>query len=403
MKKILLPILLACCCVTAQAQENDGLVYPNTFYASFGVGGFSYAHSSESAFGAPSANLTAGVWLTAPMAFQISLDGVMGNNTAGKSSLFMFADAEFKWDANSTLFHVYNKNYLKPIPFYPLIGMGCVWLKDMASGAATRDNSFSMMLGLQAPLRISGMMDAVLQYKCFFLTQGFDGSAGDNYMHTVGVGLQFRQADDPYHRRTERYTRGLAEDWFFGLGLGLNYSAFDLFSNPYSGGLSMIGLAPEFMMGRNFSNFWTIRVMLGGLTAHEQYDTLTKEPGDAYRFAFLHSDLMINISTLVTKGRGVNLNVMPYLGAGPVWRFDNAIYDVAANVGVMLRYYLSQKSDLYLDCRYVVVPPHIGGGTAPSGNFYSVGLPSLTAGYIFNFGHNTTRYRMPLNKCAASL
>ena len=112
---------------------------------------------------------------------------------------------------------------------------------------------------------------------------------------------------------------------------------------------------------------------------------------------------MINISTLVTKGRGVNLNVMPYLGAGPVWRFDNAIYDVAANVGVMLRYYLSQKSDLYLDCRYVVVPPHIGGGTAPSGNFYSVGLPSLTAGYIFNFGHNTTRYRMPLNKCAASL
>ena len=112
MKKILLPILLACCCVTAQAQENDGLVYPNTFYASFGVGGFSYAHSSESAFGAPSANLTAGVWLTAPMAFQISLDGVMGNNAAGKSSLFMFADAEFKWDANSTLFHVYNKNYL---------------------------------------------------------------------------------------------------------------------------------------------------------------------------------------------------------------------------------------------------------------------------------------------------
>ena len=35
----------------------------------------------------------------------------------------------------------------------------------------------------------------------------------------------------------------------------------------------MIGLAPEFMMGRNFSNFWTIRVMLGGLTAHEQYDS----------------------------------------------------------------------------------------------------------------------------------
>lgn len=402
MKKILLiPLLIAACCTQVHAQENDGLVYPNTFYGSLAVGGFGYAHSGEFGLGAPAVNLTAGVWLSSPLAFQLSFDGVMGSNAAGNNSLFLIAGGEFKWDANSTLFHVYNQDYLRPIPFYPLIGLGVMWLNDI-SGSSHVDNSFQMMLGLQAPFRLMSRMDAILQYKCYFLPQGFDNSHGDNYLHLFGLGLMFRQADDPFHRRTERYTRSIAEDWFFGLGIGPNYSAFDLFNNSNSGGLAMIGVAPELMVGRNFSNFWTVRIMLGGLVGHEQYDTIL-ETAESYRYSFLHADLMLNVSNLISRDYGVSLNVMPYFGAGPVWRYDDPVFDLAGNVGVMLRYYLSRKSDLYLDCRYVVVPPHIGGGVAPSGKYYSVGLPSVTLGYIFNFGQNSTRYRMPLNKCPGSM
>ncbi len=397
MKKLLLSVLMVGCLWVASAQENDGIVYPNTFYGSFNVGGFAYAHNQESSFGAPSFNLAGGVWLASPLAFQLSFDGVMGSNSVGSSAMFLFANAEFKWDANSTFFHIYNKNYLFPIPFYPILGLGAVWRNNMEESAGTKvDNAFQIMLGLQAPYRVGDYMDAIFQYKCFFLPQGFDNSPGDNVMHTFGVGLLFRQSTEPFHRRTEHYTRSIVEDWFFGLGIGPNYSAFDLFTNPNLGGTSMIGVAPEIMFGRNFSNFWSVRFEVNGLAAHEQYDTIQMAAGQSYRYTYLHADIMLNVSNLILRDRGVRFNVLPYLGAGPVWRYDKISFDVAADFGLFFRYYLNRKSDLYLDARYLMVAPGIGGGMGPSGKFYGVGLPSLTVGYIYNFGHNTTRYRIPL-------
>lgn len=396
MKKILLSATLALLFLGVQAQENDGLVYPNTFYGSFTLGGYAYGHNGESSFGAPSANLTGGVWLASPLAFQLSGEGVLGTNVAGNSSAFISASAEFKWDVNSTFFHVYNKNFLSPVPFYPLLGLGAVWSVDMDNKKV--DNAFQIMLGLQAPYRVSDYMDAILQYKCHFLPQGFDNSPGDNYMHTFGIGLLFRQSTDPYHRRTERYTRGIGEDWFLGIGIGPNYSAFDLFTNDHLGGTAMIGVAPELTVGRNFSNFWSVRMQVAGLTGYEQFDTVTQAAGVNYRFSYLHADVMLNVSNLIFRQRGVRFSVMPYLGAGPVWRYDDLAFDVAADMGILCRYYVSRHSDVYLDARYLMVAPSIGGGTGPSGAFYGVGLPSLTVGYIYNFGQNSTRYRTPLNE-----
>ena len=395
MKKIVLTLLAALMGMGLYAQENDGIVYPNTLYGSFGIGGSIFSHSGESTFGAPMVNLTGGVWLAEPLAFQISVDAIMNDDNT-----FVAAGTEFKWDVNSTFFHIYNKNFLSPVPFYLTMGLGGIWglNLDSSDGDMVNENSFFMNFGIQAPFRLTDYMDAHLQYKCFLLPQGFKGSEGGNFLHTFGVGLQFRQGSDPYHRRTVHYTHGVGEDWFMSIGIGPNFSAFDLFNNPYSGGMSMLGWAPELTLGRNFSNFWSLRFVLNGLTAHEQYDTVQQAPAKDYRYTFLHAELMLNVSQLVMRGRGVVFNVLPYLGAGPVWRYDQLRFDIAASAGVMLRYYLNRKSDLYMDLRYVMVAPSVGGGTGPSGRFYGVGLPSLTVGYIYNFGHNSTRYRIPLNE-----
>ena len=398
MKKLALTLLILGCCLGAAAQENDGLVYPNTFYGQFGIGGFGYSHSGEANFGVPAFGLSGGVWLASPLAFQLAFDGAMAPTAKGDQSMFVTANAEFRWDVNSTFFHVYNKNHLSPIPFYPLLGMGGMWCLPMGSDDGDRpDVTFQMMLGLQAPYRLTDHMDLMLHYKCYILPQGYDNSHGDNYMHMLGVGLQFRQATDPYHRRTERYTRGINEDWFFAIGIGPNYSAFEPFTNPNRGGTEMLGAAPEIMFGRNFSNFWSVRFVLNGLTAHEQYDTVHQQAGQSYRYSYLHADLMLNVSNLIFRGRGVRFNAMPYLGAGPVWRYDQLNFDVAANAGITLRYYLTRKSDIYADLRYVMVEPAIGGGMGPKQLFYGVGLPSITVGYIYNFGQNSTRYRQPLD------
>ena len=377
-----------------QAQENDGLIYPNAMYGAVNVGGFGYSHNGESSFGAPSFSLTGGCWVGTSLAAQLAVDGALAPNTAGDNSLFLFTGAEFKWDVNSTFFHIYNKDFLYPIPFYPLVGLGLSMCN--LGDTATVDYAFHMMLGLQVPYRINENIDAYLQYKCFFLRQGFDNSPGDNYMHTFGVGLLFSQRRDPFHRRTIFSTRDKSEDWFFGLGIGANYSAFDLFTNDNLGGTTMIGVAPEIMVGRNFSNFWSVRLQFSGISAHEMYDTVWQQPGQSYRFSHLHADLMLNVSSLIWRQRGVKFNVMPYWGAGPVWRYDNLTFDVGADFGLFLRYYVGRKSDIYFDAKYLMVAPAIGGGRGPSGNFYGVGLPSVTVGYIYNFGQHTTRYRMPL-------
>lgn len=384
----------------AGAQENDGLVYPNTFFGSVSVGAFSFARHGESTFSLPAANLSGGVWLTEPLAFQVSADAITGSGI----SYLALLSAEIKWDVNATFFHRYNKNFLSPLPFYPILGLGADFGAFGDDSQWTVDErSFHIMLGLQVPYRIASHIDAILQYKCFFLPQGFNNSFGDNYLHTVSLGLLFRQSKDPFHRRTEHYTRNIAEDWFFGLGIGPNYSGFDLFHNPYSGGSAMFGIAPEIFFGRNFSNFWSVRIALGGLTAHESFDTVLQAPKQDYRYSFLHADLMLNVSNLILRGRGVTFNAMPYLGAGPVWRYDEPLFNVAMDFGLLFRYYLTRHSDIYLDCRYVVVPPAIGGGTGPSGDYFGVSLPSITLGYIYNFGQNSTRYRMPLNWSASRL
>ncbi|MBR1784854.1 MAG: hypothetical protein IJ760_05395 [Bacteroidales bacterium] len=397
MKKTVLTIVAIIGAACAMAQENDGLVYPNTFYASASVGGTAYSHSGTASFGAPSVDITGGVWLASPLAFQLAADGIMAPASNGNDALFFAFSAEFKWDVNSTFFHIYNKRFLSPIPFYPVVGLGPM-LRVNTTGTGALDYSLDISLGLQAPMRINDHMDAVLQYKCFLLPQGFDNSHGDNYIHTLGLGVQLRQGADPYHRRTERYTRSIAEDWFMGVGIGPNYSAFDIFTNPNRGGLSMVGISPELMVGRNFSSFWALRLSLCGLSAHEHYDTVNEAAGASYRYSFFHADLMLNISNLILRGRGVRFNALPYLGAGPIWRYDMMKFEVAANAGVTLRYFISRKSDIYMDMRYVMVTPSLAGGLGPSGHSYGCGLPSVTFGYIYNFGHNTTRYRIPLDK-----
>lgn len=376
-----------------QAQENDGVIYPNSMFGSVHVGAYGYVHESGTYFSAPSVGVAGGFWVADPLAVQLSLDGIIGSRPSGNSAVYLFLNTDFKWDANSTFFHVYNKNYLSPIPVYPIFGIGMGTCLDFDS-AADSDYAFTMSVGFEAPYRISDKTDVMLQYKCYFMPVGFDN--GGKTMHTFGVGFNFRQSNEPFHRRTERSTRAKGEDWFFGVGIGPNYSSFDLFTNPNHGGLAMVGVAPEVMVGRNFSNFWTLRVQVAGLTGHELYDTLHATAGQSYRFSYAHADLMFNLSSLIWRQRGASFNIMPYFGAGPVWRYDRLSFSMGADAGLFLRQYITRRSDLYLDMRYLMVPPYIGGSRGPSDKFYGVGLPSVTVGYIYNFGHNTTRYRIPL-------
>ncbi len=378
----------------AQIQYQWNAVSPQTFYGSAELGGVLYSREGTRSLGIPYLGLSGGWWLSDPLAFQLAVDGIYAPSRSGVKSLFSAFTVEFKWDVNSTFFHVHNDRFLRPVPVYPLWGLGMMW---RLSGGGI-EHSFHGMLGLQCPIRLSKYRDAKLEYKCFLLPPNFDNSSEIGCMHTLSVGLILRQGDSPYSRRTDYVTHALGEDWFFGAGMGVNYSAFDIITNPDRGGLSMVGAAPEVMMGRNFSSYWSVRFQLGGLSAHEYYNPQVTSRPKEYRFSFLHCDLMVNLSTILSNRRGIRLNFMPYLGSGPIWRYDNGLFDFAADGGLFLRYYAGRKSDFYLDFRYLMLTPSFAGGTAPSGHFYGVGIPSVTVGYIYNFGRTSNRYRIPLNE-----
>ena len=411
MKKFLLSLLLLCFAFGAKAQP----VAPNTFFWSVNAGATLYQHSGETQFGLPSGGLNFGCWLMKPLAFRLAVDANMApsylQNGGSTNSLYLFASAEFMWDFNATFFHVYNKNFQYPLPFYPLIGLGVVMRPEIEINGVTHgtDNDFQAMLGAHFPIRIGEKWDAFFEYKCFFLPQGFDGSFGDNFMHNLTLGFTHRMTDDPFHRRTQFESRTTSEDWFVGFGAGVSYSSFEFeFIDNFDARLW--NFTPELMLGRNYSDVWTIRFELSGFFARERAHIIPEpneegtamvdvlHPGKWYIFNMLHTDFMINLTHLANFRRGVKWNFLPYLGAGPVWRYRaKPVFNVAADAGIMARRYIDNMGDFYIDLKYIMVPPRIAGEAGPSGSIFGVGYPMLTVGYIHNFGHSTTRYRMPVN------
>ena len=334
-----------------------------------------------------SGGISVGKWILNPLAFRVSLDFMTTPEAFGpgtNNSRFALASAEFLWDPNATFFRIHDEWYLTPIPFYPMIGLGAAFRSSPQLGT---DHEFHTMLGAHVPFRFgkSGW-EAFLEYKCNFFPEVLDGSGGDVFLHSFLVGMTRNFTPSPYWRRTANESRDISEDWFIGAGIGPNFTSFtwEHIDKP-----DMYGIAPELMVGRNYSNFWTIRFELSGLTGHGPYDTIAGKAGKSFSFSSLHADVMINLTHAIKYTRGIKLNVLPYLGAGLVWRYDNIRFDMAADFGVMLRYYVGRSSDIYLDAKYLMVPPRIGGGVGPNGpgvgllsnKILWVGLPSITVGY----------------------
>ena len=403
MKKLLLPLLLVGASLVPRAQSYK-MVGENPWFLSLGAGGVYYQHSGESQFSVPTATVNLGCWITRPLAFRFGFDMMMTpshyQNGGSNSSMYFMGSAEFLWDVNATFFNVYNGTFLKPFPFYPMLGVGMVMRPSVAVGGVKHgwDDDFQAMLGFHFPVRIASLWDAFLEYKWFFLSQHFDGSENNNFMHSITLGVTHRWTDNPFSRKTEFSSRSTAEDWWVGFGIGPNFSSYS-FRNIDE--WDMYGITPEIQFGRNFSNVWTIRFELSGLTAHEPFDTLENRAGATYKFSNLHTDVLVNLTHALSFTRGVRLNVLPYLGAGLIWRYDELTFNMTCDFGVMLRYYLGHHSDIYLDAKYMLVPPTIAGIQPEAGQELSKAysdwgaMPSITEGYIYNFGTNSTRYRYP--------
>lgn len=397
MKKIIISVMLVLGLAGAHAQV--GTDFGVNMFMTMGGGISYYQNESRNVTPGFSGGIGVGKWILSPLAGRVSLDvqTVPMEDNVGSNFTFASATMAFLWDFNATFTRIKHCR----VNFYPMIGLG-VYLRSAYkydNVTAGTDHEVHGMLGFNVPVRIGSGWDAFLEYKCYFLPAYYDGGGNLVLMHSLTAGITHNFTESPFHRRTEYESRSTDEDWFVGVGIGPNYSSFDLFTNKHHGGLAMVGVAPEIMFGRNFSNFWTIRFEATGLTGHELFDTVRQEAGDAFTFTMIHADVLMNLSHAFDFKRGAHWSIMPYMGAGTIWRYDRVKFDMAADFGIFFRRYISREGDLFVDLKYIVAAPRIGGGHIPSGSIYGFGLPSITVGYIHNFGRSTTRYRQPYN-CA---
>ena len=405
---------------TLKAQQSAPYA-DNTFFLSFGAG--ATYNMPGNTLGMPSGGIYLSRWLMRPLAFRVAAEVVSGpaiaksdgSTAAGMSFL---GSAQFMWDVNATFFHVYNKTFLYPCPIYPLIGLGAYY---NFSGVENPTADFQAMLGAQLPIRLGSKWDFFLEYKCFFVPESHIEGKNTSYLHTATVGFTRRWSDNPYGRRTGFESRNTGEDWFTGFGVGALFNSFE-FEHIFAQGSKLWNITGDMMVGRNYSNIWTIRFELSGFFARHRahigqaavlddnnvpvvddngnilYEDVM-QPGNLYLFNSLHTDFMINLSHLGNFRRGKKWNILPYLGAGPVWRYKDPSFGLGADAGIMFRRYIDNMGDFFFDAKYIMVPPRIAGDTGPSGSILGVGYMMFTIGYISNWGHSTTRYRMPVNSC----
>lgn len=411
MRKLLLSLLALTLAFGAGAQKELSL--KENSFISLNGGMAWYMHESGTDQGT-AVSVSLGQWILRPLAFRLAYDAVLAPSYAWRaqddpSAMFHLVSGEFLWDPLATFgrVHLLGDHF----GVYPIVGLGLL-KRGSKPKMDNADNEFQSMLGLQVAWhrQRDSRLDLFLEVKNFFLPQLFDGSYGGNNFLTASAGLSYFWGRPYYRGRRVHESRGNDEDWFVGFGGGVMFSSFEFEHIFDKQGLKLWNFAPEIMIGRNYSSIWTIRLELSGLFARERYKevpvvnledgTVTTQyvPGMPYKFNMLHADLMMNLSNLTGLRPGRKWSIMPYLGAGPIWRYDSyPVFNVAGNAGLFFRRYVGQQGDFYADLKYIMVTPRVGGGPGPSGSIFGVGFPMLTIGYIHNFNHASNNYRLPSN------
>jgi len=82
-------------------------------------------------------------------------------------------------------------------------------------------------------------------------------------------------------------------------------------------------------------------------------------------------------------------DLKPYVGASLVARLDDQSHFLfGGDFGAMLVYRYDPKNEIFLEARYVLTPPRFAYVTEKQ-NTFSVGMATLTVGYVHVFTRNS--------------
>lgn len=394
--------------IAANAQGIDPRFFNNQFI-SFGGGVTMYGNDAGMSTGF-NAEATIGNWILRDMAMRVSFGTASAENAMKLTSSFYYGHCDFMWDAIGTIGGA--RHAKNVVSFYPMIGLGFLYRPDipLPSDADTSltvpsgmynadttgyrfDADFMAVVGAHLEFRIPTpalkTWPLFLEAKVFILPQDYDFNYKLSTLTNFTFGIKHDINYDPYHKSIPGESRGWNYDWFVGLGVGPNFSVMGV-QSPEVTAWDRMGMNADVTFGRNFSSLWTVRIGLSamkGTTEGPHQEGFDAKP---YTYAFFNgrADLMFNVVNIAGMRRGRHLGILPYAGAGLIKRFDQKLLVMQADAGVMARWYINRGLDIYVDGRYIMVPPRFNWGHEMMDN----GYPLLNVGVIYNFDPSSSRY-----------
>ena len=389
MKKLVFFILLSVSTIAASAQGFDPRFFNNQFMM-FG-GGVAMYNNEKALTTGYNADFAIGNWILSDVALRFDFGVKSAENAMGTTSTFINGHCDFMFDVITSVTRIYDAKRMFSV--YPMVGFGFLYRPDISAGDTTYrfDADFMAMLGVNVEMRLEFMRQwpFFFEAKYFFLPQDYDFNHKNASLIDLTVGIKHEINYDPTHKRLPGESRGWNCDWFLGVAAGPNFSVMNVDSPEVTIG-DRVGWNADITFGRNFSSLWSVRFGLGTMTGTTERTVKAGFDAKPYDYTFfnLRADLMFNISNINGFRRGRRFNVLPYAGAGVIERFDDKLFVMGADAGLVARMYITSSFDVYADVRYVMVPPRFNWGH----DMMSNGYPLLNFGFIYNFEPSTCRY-----------
>lgn len=310
-----------------------------------------------------------GKWIINTASFRAQISAQMANKGAS-SEIILYGRADAMFDIISSIRGRNTSRFRS----YLLLGIGL-------AHNMTGDNDFCEAIGIGGDCKIGDNWRVLSELTFIVHPSDFDNNSYPSFLPSLSVGLLKDINHNPSRSRSREETRQFSSDWFFQVALGvnsLNYKGVGTFEDR----MRLLTPAIEFGIGKSMTKTWSCRFSASGL--------YSKSEDDVFSYYNLHEDIILDVMGWLLNREGRTMfDFKPYVGASLVARLDDQSHFLfGGDFGAMLVYRYDPKYEIFLEARYVMTPPRFAYVTEKQ-NTFSVGMATLTVGYVHVFTRNS--------------
>ena len=366
---LLCAALLGVCVVPSKADAQVVSIKDRT-YTIVGIGGQAYYNDRNRTFSylGYQGEVGIGANFFGDVGARICAMASHNRNALDIASNYLSIHADATFNLPNIIF---GHNTARKSSLNAILGIG--FMRRNPNHLQPADNEVVIVPGFSYTYPLGLGLHFLLEGKAYVFLPKFDYNQKMSAMYTLTAGIQHRFNDSPYRNGMNSGSHSMYENWFASLSGGVN-------SLQYAGLMSterthLLKPAAEFSVGKYLSPIIGARLSALGINAATSQST--------FKIINVHADVLLNLSNIKLPRQNRPLTFSLYLGAGLIDRIDHDVLTITANAGLLTRFWLSNRSDLLVDLRYMASTSNFVQEMGPQGRT-SVGMLTATVGYCYN-------------------